>query len=75
MTVGLAEAKSDAGLDFKSTSKPSSPAKIMDLRPSKSLATGLKRTGGRGGFTRLGRQTRENIGKAKHGRPIISHRY
>jgi hypothetical protein len=73
--MSLAEARADAGLDFKSKAKPSSPVKIMDLRPSKGLATGLKRIGGRSGISRLGRETRENIGKAKHGRPIISHRF
>lgn len=73
--MSLASAKADAGLDFKSKSKPTSPAKIMDFRPSKGLATGLKRVGGRNGITRLGRENRQNLGKAKHGRPIISHRY
>lgn len=44
------------------------PAKILDLRPSKGLATGLKRIGGRGGVTRLGQAGRR-------GKPIIMHKY
>jgi len=73
--VGLSEAKADAGLDFKDKPTSKSKPNIMDLRPSQGLATGLKRIGGRGGISRLGRTNRENIGKAKHGRPIVSHRY
>lgn len=44
------------------------PAKLMDLEPSKGLATGLKRIGGRGGTTRLGIAGRR-------GRPIVTHRF
>lgn len=41
---------------------------IMDLRPSKSLATGLKRVGGRAGTSRLGNFSRR-------GKPIMEHKY
>lgn len=41
---------------------------IMDLRPSKSLATGLKRVGGRSGTSRLGNFSRR-------GKPIVEHKY
>jgi hypothetical protein len=51
------------------------PAKIMGLEPSHSLAAGLKRIGGRRGTTRLGRANREMLGKARHGRPVIAHRF
>lgn len=47
---------------FKSGSK-----QIMDFRPSKSLAQGLKRIGGRGGTSRIGQSGRR-------GRPSISKR-
>ena len=48
---------------------------IIDLRPSHGLASGLKRSGGRNGFTRLGRSTRENLGKLRKGAPVIAHKY
>lgn len=48
-----------------------SGTKILDLRPSKSLATGLKRVGGRKGFSRLGQRQ----GVRPHGKAIIMHKY
>lgn len=47
------------------------PGKIMDLAPSKGLATGLSRISGRRGTTRLGR----DVIAARRGRAIVSHRY
>lgn len=38
-------------------------ANIMDFRPSKSLASGLKRVGGRSGITRLGRRHPGSAGR------------
>ena len=38
--------------------KGSSGKAIMDFRPSKSLAQGIKRVGGRGGTSRLGQSGR-----------------
>lgn len=43
------------------------PPKIL-ATPSKGLASGLKRIGGRSGVSRLG-------GDARRGRPMISHKY
>lgn len=43
------------------------PPKILTT-PSKGLASGLKRIGGRSGISRLG-------GEARRGRPEISHKY
>jgi len=72
--MGLKEAREDAGLDFKSKPTATQP-KIMDFRASQGLAQGLKRVGGRGGVSRLGRTARENMGKARRGKPIILHKY
>lgn len=58
----------------KSPVSPLRP-RIMEIGPSKGLAAGYKRIGGRGGFTRLGNRTRRELGEARHGRPIVSHRY
>ena len=54
---------------------PNPSSNIMDLRPSHGLAAGLKRVGGRGGISRLGRSGREAAAGARHGRPIVSHRF
>lgn len=51
------------------------PKAIMDFRPSQGLASGLKRIGGRGGTTRLGKTERKTIGKARRGEPIVLHKY
>lgn len=48
---------------------------IMDLRPSKGLAAGLKRTGGRGGISRLSRGERKTISGARKGRPVVLHNF
>lgn len=57
--------------DFTLPKTPVAPkvGKIMDLTPSKGLATGLKRTGGRRGITRLSNNT------PKRGRLMILHKY
>lgn len=59
----------------KSPIRQAKPKSIVDLKPSHGLAAGYKRIGGRGGFTRLGNRTRRGLGEARHGRPIVSHRY
>lgn len=51
------------------TAELKSSPRIMDFRPSAGLTAGLKRVGGRN----------ESVSRlanfAKHGRPVISHRY
>ncbi len=44
---------------------------VMDFRPSKGLASGLKRIGGRNGIARLGRSPIAQ----RHGKIRISHKY
>lgn len=45
--------------------------RLFDTRPSNGLAAGLKRIGGRGGVTRLGRSPIT----ARHGAAKILHKY
>jgi hypothetical protein len=66
--TSLAKSKSKPQKLSKDGVEPVGGSKIMDLRPSHGLAAGLKRTGGRKGIARLGNY-------AKHGRPLISHKY
>lgn len=50
-----------------------SPPSVMDFRSSPGLASGIKRIGGRGGTSRLGKSP--VAAESKHGRLRISHKY
>jgi len=47
--------------------------RVMDFRTAPSLAAGIKRVGGRGGVSRLGKSPIST--ESKHGRLRISHKY
>lgn len=53
--------------------KTGAGSRVMDFRPSQGLAAGLKRIGGRGGVSRLGKSPIST--ESKHGRLRISHKY
>lgn len=70
------EIKNDLGFNRSAVSGVEKPPKAtLDTRPSKGLASGLKRIGGRKGTLRLGRENRAGISATKRGRPFVSHKY
>ncbi len=65
------DAREATGMNFsRSAISPKQPKGIMDFRPSKALASGLKRIGGRSGITRLGRVNSNE----RKGKPTIFHK-
>lgn len=49
--------------------------RVMDFRSAPGLAAGIKRVGGRGGTSRLGKSPVISPSESRHGKLRISHKY